>query len=51
MHWKITTWYIDGVFVAGVTHNSSCVSELTFDQTLEFTLDSLEHVDVAELIV
>ncbi len=38
-------------FVAGVKHDSSRVSELTFDETLEFTVDSVEHVDVAELIV
>jgi hypothetical protein len=42
--WKV-------VFVVGVTHDSSCARELTFDETLEFTVNSLEHVILAELIV
>ena len=38
-------------FVVGVMHDSSSASELTFDETLEFRVDSLEHVDAAELFV
>ena len=38
-------------FVVAVMHDSSCVNESTFDETLEFTVDSVEHVDVAELIM
>ncbi len=38
-------------FVVGVKHHRSRVSDLTFDETLEFRVESLEHVDVAELIV
>jgi len=38
-------------FVVGVKHDPSRVSEFTFDETLEFRVDSLEHVDVEELIV
>ena len=34
-----------------VKHDPSRVSEFTFDETLEFRVESLEHVDVAELIV
>ena len=38
-------------FVVGVKHDPSRVIEFTFDETLEFRVDSLEHVDVEELIV
>jgi hypothetical protein len=38
-------------FVVGVKHDPSRVSEFTFDETLEFIVESLEHVDVAELMV
>ena len=42
---------MDGGFCCWVTHDSSFVSELTFDETLEVTVDSLEHVVVPESTV
>ena len=37
-----------GGFIVGVMNDLSSASEWTFDETLEFNVDSLEHVDVAE---
>ena len=40
-----------GGFIVGVMYDLSSASGLTFNETLEFKLDSLEHVDMAELLV
>ncbi len=38
-------------FVDGVMHDSSCASNFTFDESFEFTVKSLDHFDVSELIL